>query len=373
MKTMPYQQTTKPSVIIRMRAFNDEITVERAILSILSQTYRDFRFVIIISQGSCDKTASICQQYAAQDERITVMNKENQFVVNWIEDVFSEMLPESQYFCSLDADDEYLPLFLEKAIAFIEKNNLDMCRVCTSITEENSGKILNREFLKDDLIVERQDFGRFFPQYIRYCQTWWGMLLKSDVLLKIDPEEYQNLKAMAFNNYCVDSLQMQCVLTHLDRFGIVKERLHIQYVHNESYSTRYPEFRLYANFLLSDYFRRYLTEVAGFVSEENEDYIQFALARRLLNSFHLFLSAANLDDHQRLFYLYQALSDPRFDDCMVRGERRFPDLLKELYDAALRYASGLLPAARTQLDEEKKLLLSCLRTRMKGAKNDRSV
>ena len=61
----------KPKISILMAVFNGAATLKEAIDSILSQTFKDFEF-IIINDGSTDDTLSIIESY--QDTRIRVIN-----------------------------------------------------------------------------------------------------------------------------------------------------------------------------------------------------------------------------------------------------------------------------------------------------------
>ena len=63
----------KISVI--MLTFNRESLIERAINSILNQSFRDFEF-IIVDNGSTDRSGQIADKYAERDERIRVIHKE---------------------------------------------------------------------------------------------------------------------------------------------------------------------------------------------------------------------------------------------------------------------------------------------------------
>lgn len=62
------------SVIVPI--YNIENEIERCILSIINQTYRDLE-IILVDDGSTDKSLEICQKYANIDERIRVIHKEN--------------------------------------------------------------------------------------------------------------------------------------------------------------------------------------------------------------------------------------------------------------------------------------------------------
>jgi len=65
------------SVIIPV--FNAELYIEDCISSVLSQTFDNFE-LIIINDGSTDKTNSICTQFLQQDNRVSLINQENKGV-----------------------------------------------------------------------------------------------------------------------------------------------------------------------------------------------------------------------------------------------------------------------------------------------------
>ena len=65
-----------PKVSIIVPIYNSEIHLSRCIDSILAQTYTDFE-LILINDGSNDKSREICDYYATKDRRIIVVHKEN--------------------------------------------------------------------------------------------------------------------------------------------------------------------------------------------------------------------------------------------------------------------------------------------------------
>lgn len=65
------------SVIVPV--YNSERYLHRCINSILSQSYKNIE-IIIVDDGSTDKSSIICDDYAKQDGRIKVFHQENQGV-----------------------------------------------------------------------------------------------------------------------------------------------------------------------------------------------------------------------------------------------------------------------------------------------------
>lgn len=57
-------------------AYNAEETISRCIESVVTQSYRNIR-VIIVNDGSTDRTAEICAQWTASDARVSVISTPN--------------------------------------------------------------------------------------------------------------------------------------------------------------------------------------------------------------------------------------------------------------------------------------------------------
>ena len=65
-----------PKVSVIVPVYNVEKLLQRCIDSILAQTFTDFE-LLLIDDGSKDKSGEICDEYAAKDSRIRVFHKQN--------------------------------------------------------------------------------------------------------------------------------------------------------------------------------------------------------------------------------------------------------------------------------------------------------
>lgn len=65
----------KISVIIPL--FNAEKTISKCIKSLLEQTFSDFE-LILVNDGSSDRSLNTCKYFGEMDSRITIINKENE-------------------------------------------------------------------------------------------------------------------------------------------------------------------------------------------------------------------------------------------------------------------------------------------------------
>ena len=67
---------TKPLVSIIVPVYNIENKLDRCIGSLLNQTYQNLQ-IILVDDGSKDKSGAICDHWASQDQRITVLHQRN--------------------------------------------------------------------------------------------------------------------------------------------------------------------------------------------------------------------------------------------------------------------------------------------------------
>ncbi|KAF1079005.1 glycosyltransferase family 2 protein [Methanogenium sp. MK-MG] len=125
-----------PKVSVVIPLYNKEPHIARALNSVLSQTVQDFE-VIVVDDGSTDGGAEVVRSF--DDQRIRLIQQENQGVSaarNWgIEAAEAELI------AFLDADDEWLPGFLETIQRMREKfANIGAYATAYMICEDNFEK-----------------------------------------------------------------------------------------------------------------------------------------------------------------------------------------------------------------------------------------
>lgn len=91
-----------PIISVIVPAYNAEKYLRRCIDSILAQTFTDFE-LLLIDDGSTDKSGEICDEYADKDARIRVFHKPNGGVSSARNVGLDNALGE--YICFCDADD----------------------------------------------------------------------------------------------------------------------------------------------------------------------------------------------------------------------------------------------------------------------------
>lgn len=71
---------TRPAVSVIIPAYNLENHIERCLQGIINQQFTDWE-IILINDGSSDRTKTICEIYEKRDSRIKLINQRNQGVV----------------------------------------------------------------------------------------------------------------------------------------------------------------------------------------------------------------------------------------------------------------------------------------------------
>ena len=104
-----------PDVSVLMTVYNGLPYLERAIESILSQTLRDFRFVIV-DDGSTDGTSAYLK--SIQDDRVTVVTQSNQGTAAAANRGLKEI--ETAFVARMDADDIAMPHRLATQLKFMQ-------------------------------------------------------------------------------------------------------------------------------------------------------------------------------------------------------------------------------------------------------------
>ena len=111
----------KPLVSIIIATYNRGKSINKAIESVLNQTYKDIE-IIVIDDGSTDETPKIVSEISKTDSRIRIVtNKINLGLVKTLNRGISNA--HGKYIARLDDDDFWCnPQKLEKQVAFLENN-----------------------------------------------------------------------------------------------------------------------------------------------------------------------------------------------------------------------------------------------------------
>ena len=142
--TCPYENDL---VSIILPVYNGEKMVEESIESILSQTYENFE-LIIINDGSIDRTEDILKFYKSKDHRIKIYHQENKGLPVALSRGFRNASGE---FYTWTSDDNIMDQdFIEKLVDDIKENkDIGMIYANIRLIDVNGNPILNHKWYPD--------------------------------------------------------------------------------------------------------------------------------------------------------------------------------------------------------------------------------
>jgi glycosyltransferase involved in cell wall biosynthesis len=115
--------TGRPTVMIGVPLYNGEAHVAEALESLLSQTYSDFKLVLV-DDCSTDRTQEVVRPYAAEDPRIHFSRNDARLglVGNWRRafELAKDLEPDLDYFAWGSDHDMWHPRWLESLVADLQ-------------------------------------------------------------------------------------------------------------------------------------------------------------------------------------------------------------------------------------------------------------
>ena len=102
-----------PTISVCLPVYNAERFLAESVESILSQTFRDFEF-LILDDGSSDGSLAILEGYAKRDPRIRITSRPNRGLVATLNEMIDQA--RGEFIARMDADDVALPERFERQI-----------------------------------------------------------------------------------------------------------------------------------------------------------------------------------------------------------------------------------------------------------------
>jgi len=125
-----------PLISVCMPVYNAERYVSEAIESVLSQTFKDFEF-LILDDGSTDGSLAILKGYAERDPRIRMTSRPNKGLAPTLNELMDQA--RGEFVARMDADDVSLPERLERQADYLRKH-LDCVIVgCHALVIDSDG------------------------------------------------------------------------------------------------------------------------------------------------------------------------------------------------------------------------------------------
>ena len=184
-----------PKISVIMPVYNVENYLAQCLQSVVDQTLKDIE-IILVDDGSTDSSLDICKQYAQKDNRIKIIEQQNQGAGAARNKGLE--IATGEYLSILDSDDYFDADMLEKLYNKATVNKLDIviCR-CQSI-DTLTGEIKPMQWsIKQNRLPDKSIFNyKDMPDYILgFCVGWsWDKLFKREFVQK-NNLKFQNLRS----------------------------------------------------------------------------------------------------------------------------------------------------------------------------------
>lgn len=198
-----YNKMNLPQISIIVPVYNVEQYITNCIESILAQTFQNWE-LLLIDDGSPDKSGEICDKYAMIDNRIVTFHKENAGVSSARNLGLKNI--KGKWVMFVDADDMLYNNALQVLINYVSKTKYDIIQFCFNRTW-NEGMTLPQDSL-----------GMSNKDYIKYKHakvSVWCNLIRSTIIINNNLTFNENLKLGEDQLFIFDVLSKSRYIIHI--------------------------------------------------------------------------------------------------------------------------------------------------------------
>jgi len=191
-------------VSIIMPVYNGDKFLRESIESVLSQTFKDFEF-IIINDGSTDSSLSIIKEYSNKDSRIKIIDQKNKGVSTSRNNGIKNSVGE--YIAFIDSDDLWSKEKLEIQInTFLKDKDLKICGTWGMVINESGKEIRKFEYppiIDKEIKIKSIYKYPFITSSIIFKKEILNMnkLFKAKIKLA---EDYEFITNYIYKNKCIN-------------------------------------------------------------------------------------------------------------------------------------------------------------------------
>lgn len=298
-------------ISILMPVYNGEKYLEDTVSSILTQSYKEFE-LIIINDGSSDKTKIICDNLAKNDSRIKVIHKDNTGVSNTRNVALDNA--EGEYITFVDSDDLIHKDYLKELINEEIKNNSDLI-VCgfieRKINKENEISDSKKIYTSYDFI----EIGKMENTILDFANSGllnplWNKLYKKSIIFENNIRFKEDVKTGEDFIFNLQYISFVRNITFIDKYLYYYIRRN-----NDSITYQYIDDMYYKGVEIHEILERFLKKM-NFYNEKNR-YILYG--NHLMGVFsawlNLFHKDCKLSSKQKKDYIKSIINREYVTEC----------------------------------------------------------
>lgn len=235
-----------PKISVIVPVYKAETYLHRCVDSLLAQTFTDFE-ILLVDDGSPDRSGEICDEYARKDSRVRVFHKENGGVSSARQCGMDNA--RGEYTIHADPDDWVDPTMLEELYRKAKEEDADMV-ICDYFVEERkkTKRIIQKPSALDHNVVLEElfqqlhgscwnklvrracykEFGVKFPLELSCCEDLYvnACLAAEDIRITYLNKAFYHYDQVVNENSILHSNDFEFFL-QIDRIliGLLEERL----------------------------------------------------------------------------------------------------------------------------------------------------
>lgn len=242
-----------PKVSVIVPVYNTEQYLRECVDSLLKQTLTDIE-IILVDDGSPDKSPFICDEYARLDSRVKVIHKENGGLSS-ARNVALDIC-QGEYIGFVDSDDFVEPTMFEELYNSAKNNDSDIS-ICAlyNYNEENVVEKLlpfDKNFYKDNEIIDAFLFPLLGENRSEKIQKIEGFVCRQLFKRKI----IGNIRFKSEREYFAEDVMFDFDIYPLCKnISVVNKPLYFYRYNGESLSNKYREnvWKMLSNYLNAEY------------------------------------------------------------------------------------------------------------------------
>ena len=196
--------------------FNTEKYLERAVGSLLNQTYRNIE-IILVDDGSNDNSGKICDELQLKDKRIKVIHKKNAGVSEARNSGIK--VASGEYITFVDSDDYVNNNYIYNMYKKIN-NNIIICENATNIMKN---KMLPNHNIKNDKVLSKDEFIKEMLVENIFNGVCWGKLYITKIVKEVlFNSKYRIAEDLDFNIRYLENSEGNCkIINNTDYFYFI--------------------------------------------------------------------------------------------------------------------------------------------------------
>lgn len=309
-------------VSIIIPVYNQELYIDISLPSVINQQYSNLE-ILVVNDGSTDKSEEIVASYQSKDERIRIIKKQN----GGLADAVSTGIREArgQYICFLDSDDRIGPDYIQNFVDSIGSNDFIAAGF---YFEHNDG--IYPENLNEDKEYQLSDITEWKSKFLldkknmrvsrQFYVSRWNKMYRTE-LLKSILADYERCKGVSLGE---DTLFTYLVLSNASSAKTISRV-------NSYYYNRKSQTSMMSNSKVDDHLNKadYAADVFRTLLQNNNDGEEQALYLHYFLVESLFQRLLSQKDYKSEFISMMGIlqSDSMYTKALnavsVNGSKKF--------------------------------------------------